>query len=1162
MKKLLLLLSFLSIAFAMSVAAYTPEKGNMNPFAYDLSASFDQPTMKLTVYYTLNAQASKVTIRVFNGNAVEKTQDFTNPEYLTKGTHSVNIDVSGCSSNINLTWCVDVTGRSHDKAWLVSNANKLYYPTSIDIDNNPQNANFGTVFCIEGRDNAAATSGYISSINQNGAGLYIFNADGTKRPLPRKSVEGWGLTGTGDVERYGWNGGKSLDDAQCRNIGNVLGFAPHRVRVSDDGRIFITSQTNNGEVLYEANKNVFSDKTGTYWEERYWYRVISKFQNDGKTANAYVKMRESNRETIGNCTGGLSDCNIYNLYNISTQSFVAGPNVGFDVRGSGPGLQLLMLSGCKQAIANFTPDHYYCSEYNVGTASVWNTAPTVFFDKLKGYVLRSDAAQAQYDKNGNIWICHYIKDGEKLTDSEPYYPLLKYNRATGTITKYNGIVHNYHRCGAMRFNHDFTKLAITTRGGTTGTGGYVTIYPIINGEPDFNSGTEIDLRNQVGLTMMDFAWDYADNLYIAADKAGESSYGRCIGIYAMPNNNGRNVVSTPARTGFTIECTPGVYYTITANSHNQNWGTVTMTSSKALVEGKVPSCATVTVTATPTEHHRFVEWKVGEETVSTDPTYSFYAIKDLTITAHFAYAKHKVTWNNLFMKGKDIGTENKYYPGINERLWRMFQARYRFYKQPTLVTGNAYTNQAEYNLDGRLYVRTDGLATPNLLMDFMKEDPMFQWLKAYIEGSNPQTIGTSRAWEYHLFGFFNRTNKIYYNSTTAITDYTFEGNYEELGKPEHWAPIWTEAILGLPQTMEYGEYTPIDWKWTGEDQNLFRGRWVNAWSTEQDETKEYKLQRPDAWYKFNTVGNIKDSIKNASNPNPEQIIDDETHILAWRKDGIEGDIVTIIDGDMALYATYVEKNIDENDAIPANPANYDATNNDVIKLLLNPKYSDGSHDVTISRQLQGGMYNTICLPFDVDLTSLANNHPFKGAKAMEFTGVSSLYNESNEPVTVLQFTEVTRLMKGVPYLIQIQSDVVGKTSFSGITYNTITPNAQDVTPDNCPFTFHGSINPTEVPEGSLIVVANNRLALTTETGQMAGMRGYFSIDPVYASEIAEQAAAGRVYLNFQKPTTTSIPVAPEAEQQSSPEVYKLLHDGQIYITRDNQIYTITGVRVK
>ena len=181
---------------------------------------------------------------------------------------------------------------------------------------------------------------------------------------------------------------------------------------------------------------------------------------------------------------------------------------------------------------------------------------------------------------------------------------------------------------------------------------------------------------------------------------------------------------------------------------------------------------------------------------------------------------------------------------------------------------------------------------------------------------------------------------------------------------------------------------------------------------------------------------------------------------------------------------------------------------------------------------------------------------------MEFTGVSSLYNESNEPVTVLQFTEVTRLMKGVPYLIQTQSDVLGKTSSSGITYNTITPDVQQVTPNESPFTFHGSVNPTEVPEGSLIVVANNRLALTTEDGEMAGMRGYFSIDPVYASEIAEQAAHGRVYLNFQKPSTTSIPVAPEAEQSTKLNVEKLIIDGHLYILRGEEVYTITGNRVR
>ena len=601
MKKTLLLLCLVSLVMVGNAVA-----GTMNPFAYDLSATFDKENMTLYISFKVNAPAQSIVVKASDGEQEYDLYSLSDTKTkIEVKDEPINLLDKGLLSG-TFTWRVVVTDTPHSSADFVSNSSKLYYPTSIDIDNNPQNANFGTVFCIEGRHNAASTSGYISSINNNGAGLYVFNADGTKRPLPRKSVEGWGLTGAGDVERYGWNGGKSLDDAQCRTIGTVTGFAPYRVRVSDDGRIFITSQTNNGEVLYEANKDVFSDKTGQYWEDRYWDRVISKYQNDGTTPNAYVNMRESNKEVVGACTCGLTECNIYNLYNISTKEFVAGPNVGFDVRGSGNELQLLMLSGCKQAIANFTPSHFYCSEYNLGTATTWNTAPTTY-DKLKGYVLRSDAAQVLYDKDGNIWICHYIKDGEKLTDSEPYYPLLKYNRATGTITKYNGIVHNYHRCGAMRFNHDFTKLAITTRGGTTGTGGYVTIYPIINGEPDFNSGTEIDLRSEVGLSMMDIAWDYADNLYIAADKAGESSYGRCIGIYAMPNNNGRNVVSTPARTGFTIECTPGVYYTITANSHNQNWGTVTMTSSEDLVEGKVPSCAEVIVTATPTEHHRFVD---------------------------------------------------------------------------------------------------------------------------------------------------------------------------------------------------------------------------------------------------------------------------------------------------------------------------------------------------------------------------------------------------------------------------------------------------------------------------------------------------------------------------------------------------------------------------
>ena len=81
---------------------------------------------------------------------------------------------------------------------------------------------------------------------------------------------------------------------------------------------------------------------------------------------------------------------------------------------------------------------------------------------------------------------------------------------------------------------------------------------------------------------------------------------------------------------------------------------------------------------------------------------------------------------------------------------------------------------------------------------------------------------------------------------------------------------------------------------------------------------------------------------------------------------------------------------------------------------------------------------------------------------------------------------------------------------------------------------------------------------------MLGMRGYFMIDPtnpLLADDIAAQAADGRVYLSMNKPTTTSIPVAPEAEQQVKPEVRKVMYEGKIYILRGDEVYDMMGRHV-
>ena len=1149
MKKILLLLSLLTISFSSIIAATASGNLNLNPFAYDLSATVDQAAMTLTVNYSLNAPATSVVVEILNGNTVVKTINCGLQG--KKEGYSKTIDISGLVPGISYTWRVVVKGETVTTPVCVKNDVRFYAPTSVDIDNNPMNDNFGTVFVVEGRPDGNGNTTFQSGKNaHDGAGLYILNADGTPREIP------------GAPGRYGYNGSRVEQFRQYfygKDDDKYSGYSPYRVRVSDDGRVFITtlnppldlttpitltgSITINKlqEVLWEADPKRFSSKTyvGARGD---WQQVMCNVN-----PNSYL------RETQWSCGDGIHDfCGVHNLYT-SDNKFIAGPNIGFDVRGSGENLKLLMLSACRQGIAIYTPSHFYCYEYNLGTKTVWDepASKKIFTGHSKGVnIFKYDGTQVQYDKDGNVWVCSYtsISDGKPTT-----FAKVK-GDGSGEYTMIDASTTLNRRCGGLRFSNDFKHLVVASNETGSGGGGF-TLYEVKQ-DGSITKIAGYETYDHTGYSIMDFAWDYANNLYIAAD--GQQTTGQRIAVYKMPYSG---TATTPAKESFAIECDPNVTYAITATSSNHEQGTVAMSCDETLVNGRVPSCAIVTVTATPKEHYRFVEWKVGDQTVSTNSTYSFYAKKDLTVTAYFDYAKHNVTWNNLFMKGKDIGTENPHFAGINERLWRMFQARYKDYHKTTIAYSYAADADA-YSLDGRKYVRTDSLLLVSIkndvavnaskdIQNFLANDEMFKWLKEYIVSNNSQQIGTDKAFVYHLFGFFNRTNKIYYNSTTAITDYTFKGNYEELGKPEKWAPIWTEEILGLPQTMEYGAHTPIDWVHEERyDYCPFRGTWVNGWNQTVDNTGECLIQRPDAWYISYKVQNIGEPLTN------------NTHILAWRNGSINGGIVTIINGDMDLYATYVEKNIDEYDVAPATPENYDATNDDVIKLLQNPNYLDGTHDLTISRQLQAGMYNTICLPFDLNLNALPINHPFYGAKAMQFTGVTPLYNESNEPVTVLQFTEVTRLEKGVPYLIQVQNDVVGKTSFSGIHRDNLTSITQQITPNGSPITFHGTINPTEIPAQSLILVANNRLALTTITGDMAGMRGYFSIDPAYAQEIAEQAANGRVYLNFQKPSTTSIPVAPEAELSTKPNVEKLILDGHLYILRDKEMYTITGCRIK
>ena len=1097
----------------------TPKvQGELNPFAYKMSSSYNAADMTLTVNFSINASATNVKIIVSDGEEDFVMKDYAN---VARGDYSSTFDVSYLPKDVELTWRVDVQGKAVDVATFVDNSNKLFSPTSIDIDNNPMNANFGTVFCVEGKSGGFSNTQYLSSVD--GAGLYVFNADGSARTIPNQSSKSYGYNGGGRVNQ---DPGLFYSYTQNDVTYNNSGYCPYRVRVSEDGRIFVTSLTPDGQVLWEVDKRVFSNPDDSQWSSYLtWTKVIS-------SDNANTRMQTETTDAK------LEFKDIFNLYTKQSGEFIAGPNMGFDVRGSGDGLKLLMLSGSKRAIAHTSQEQFRCDEYDLGEKTQWTEkASRVIFN---GDILNYQGAQVQYDENGNVWMSqHRVAAGVTLK---------MYNRNGGD--NYTEPFTAYRRCGAIRFNKDFTQVAIASAG--SGKGGAVTIYPILfNGMPDWANGKEINTYAKTGYSIMDIAWDYANNLYLAADHA---TNGRCIAIYAMPHDE-TDVVSTPAKTTFTVDCQSGKTHRVVVQC-NQEQGVLTCAqqeySNIVSRNGmEIPACTELTVVAVPNTYCKFLNWKnQNGVVVSENAEYTFHANRDITLTANFESEDFNVTWHNLFVNDDDI-----FSPTLdvdkNARLWYLFMPYYN-------VDGADANRGIKGNLStGELDVMTFCYTSTDELM----QGGAMDWLGEYFRTKvNSLNIGDNcYAYSACMFAFVNRVGYAKNSQGTKLSG-SYQGiNTSELSvfadgaaSPDEWRPWWAEHACGLKAKMAYGERMPITWTKADGPSKYDYDTYTSILPTSGILTKT------PLWYQWNKVKTI---------PNGS----DDTHILAWRDGSISGSIVEYVSRpNMKLYATYVKKNIDENNA-PAKPANYDATNEDVVMLLTNPNFGVGaSHKLSITRKLVAGMYNTICLPFDLVVegpNGLEDSHPLKGATIMDFTGVTITNNQAGESVRILEFTQVYSMQAGKPYLIKLKegsSDITNDLMFSNVVKEciTLTPQVGE-TYDG--ITFNGVLNPTTINEKSIILVANDRLALTTEDGDMLGMRGYFTIDqsdPIYAKEIAEQAADGRVYLSFKKPVTTSIPVAPEAEQQLKPEVRKVMYDGQIYILRGDEVYTITGNRVK
>lgn len=453
----------------------TPAAGTANAFAFEVIG--DVKDNKLTVNYVLNTVATGVKVVLKKNGTVAKSVALGSDK-CTEAGHSAEIDLSDLPAG-DYTWAVEVTGAAKDAVQEFKSI-RFNHPQGVDVDRDFESPYFGRIYVTEGR--ASSNSVHYSYAN-GGQGLYMFT--------PRfVGIQNW-ITG-----KYVYTGGVTFD----QTVGTKSGADFRKVRIAEDGRIFVTRQNDSGSYLLEVPD------------------PAAMQQNNASFSNVF--------------TGGSLNTTTYAYENGST--FISAPNIGFDVKGGGDNLTLAMLSGQASLFTNTTKSASRVDQYALGSNANWSSAATPISSLSGKYTVNYSGTNLCYDNRGGIWYCQYR---DTPTSSEPalIYIDSQGNQKYLDITTVRG-------GGGIRFNHDYTQIAIASSTTT------ISIYDISYSSDNTPTLTErIRITHGMGKNINDIAWDRANNIYAV------SNNGEILKAFSIPRSNNAFATEAASQYGFTIE---------------------------------------------------------------------------------------------------------------------------------------------------------------------------------------------------------------------------------------------------------------------------------------------------------------------------------------------------------------------------------------------------------------------------------------------------------------------------------------------------------------------------------------------------------------------------------------------------------------------------------
>ena len=1123
----------------------------LNPYAYDVSATYNENTYQLTVKFSLNADAYNDGL---GGNAdgvqIYLTDDPANP----KKYYVYAVPGSMCFKGKNKTCTIDLTSgkdlrdnylpRNKDLYVSVtvqgdrtntyprqdSRSHKICCGHGIAVDKNPNSKNFGKIFVNEGyqKENGGELSQFFT---KGKAGMYIIDPDFDRN---------------NDKNRYTGGHDFSLYVIEHTYSGlSRLGYQPWRVRISDDGRIFVCSNDmhqrqadKNGVAVWEIDKNNFNN----------WTPILRGVRGDD--------------------------------YTFTYQGNFIGPICGMDVKGTGDDVTLLLYTVNKTGV-DLGMSGFKAYEYNVKSKSL---TPVSAFNSGK-YGLVFEYVTLRYGLDGSYWFGASRAEGSDGNNTngltkEPNLGHVKLDGTTADYTNYNAEFYGgagllvykstYNNSDYNGSNHTwlikgrqntatdgkFGVFLVSTEanGNTT-----VTRFNNTGGRPNWQDV----VVNGIGRCLNDFAIDYAENLYVIGNHSDAVANGGLVRAFAMPYCGEKTTtvrdeykfqLKGQAITWHAYHCPEAMVNEDLWELFMEDYNEWYFTNKGILPEARSPQPITNAIgfTYPPDEIRGTYPNGVVLEFLQDHPKWKWLHSYINTVVNNEAATptSNEALWSafktdaNITSLGTlaEISVKGEGQPhnvAATPCACRIIAGPLTNEKMRTIYANNSWKWLFDYIKTIQTGLSTDLTADANAqawryavaAFFLQSQHPTFPATADFSTAGLPTAWGPKATaagktyafsltgelvWRLHVHAFFNKTNSVTYktNDGTDKTDAT--ADFTDAGDPHAWYNTWADVTF--PKVLRTGDKMP----------KIKRKGYIFAgwhYGTEEGFTRDQAVE--------NSTYN-----ENVANP---------THLWArWME--------------LCLYENYVTP--DPHFLGEPAKVNYNEE-------LMN-RAAGASHYIDIERNLSPGMYNTITLPFAIPspradylkkVTDENGAHVFDPEQGGVIPSIY-VYDGTEEVEVgeeeVLQFNfhelgEDEVLLANTPFLIKPNNPekLSGRLHF----WSAYISSAQHaaVSPSQVSFVPVLAPQMISIPNGStmLILVADNRLAKVTSSGEMLGLRGYFLM-PESIKSMPTQ-----ICIKENASTDTE-----EVEADSVDGVYKILDNQRVYIIRGKEVYTIMGDRVR